>query len=526
MALLVAFDCAVEYQRLQYVGQHVCCRNYASLWPNHCRISSICHQSVVAIIIRFVDSGPFGSYPAPPCLFADPRAGCGGVYLIQYPVVVGELIEMKLTLGQNLFAVVSYRYIGKRITILVSLTIFTACNAWSSFAASYDSLLATRIVGGMFGGVVEALGPEIIVEIFQEKELASAMVIYVGFLAAGSSIGPIFAGLIGTGTGEWQWYFKFLAIFSGVNLLSCILMLPETTTGTLAPSYLDEVAHSGLANLKPELGAVMVEFSPDSANSRQQQEIHQKHQYSLLRVWWLRSFRYSVSDLLPKADHPVKYLYAPFLMLLQPSVLVTIIVFGLTIGWTVACSIIFANIFQSPPMLWTAKDVGLLNIAPLAGIVLGLPFGGVLADKLHSRSGRRNDGVFVPESRLLAVIFGATLSPAGTLVIGLTMQNKSHWMGQAAGWAMLAFGLTASANVLLTYAVDSYPLKAAQIALLVNVVKNVLGFGVSFETMSWFARDGPAKQYGAMAGALWASYLLVVPLYFLGPKIRARNRSE
>jgi hypothetical protein len=53
----------------------------------------------------------------------------------------------------------------------------------------------------------------------------------------------------------------------------------------------------------------------------------------------------------------------------------------------------------------------------------------------------------------------------------------------AIGWAMLNMALTASANVMLTYAVDFYPWRAAHIGVVVNVIKNVVAFGVGYEVM-------------------------------------------
>jgi MFS family permease len=406
-----------------------------------------------------------------------------------------------------MFAVVASKYIGKRYTILTSLAVFTATNVWAVYTTTFDSLLATRLVGGLCGGVIEAIGPEMIVETFHEKRLASAMVIYVAFMAAGSALGPILAGLIGTGTGEWQWYFKFLAIISGAIMLLCILMLPETTTNSLSGGYCG----------RPEVPA-----SKEDAEIPEHSEIisNPQHEVIFWDVWVSRSFKVRNSDW-NREENAFRYLYTPFLMLPQPAVLVTTIVFGLTIGWTVACSIVFSNVFQEPPMLWTARAVGFFNIAPLVGLIAGLPIGGILSDSLTNRSAKRHLGLHIPESRLFLVTIGGVLSPAGVLITGLTMNHHTHWIGLAIGWGMLSLGLTASANILLTYAVNCYPHRAAHTALLVNVIKNLLAFGVSFQSMDWYLRDGPLKQFGAMAGALWASYLLVVPLYFFGAKIRA-----
>jgi MFS family permease len=82
------------------------------------------------------------------------------------------------------------------------MAVFLAANIWAAKADSYNSLIATRIVGGLGGGIIEALGPLIVSELFPEHQLGRAMVTYIGFLAVGSGLGPISSGLIGAHLGS------------------------------------------------------------------------------------------------------------------------------------------------------------------------------------------------------------------------------------------------------------------------------------------------------------------------------------
>jgi len=136
-----------------------------------------------------------------------------------------------------------------------------------------------------------------------------------------------------------------------------------------------------------------------------------------------------------------------------------------------------------------------------------------MADKLSTRAAKRSGGEHNPRHRLPAVILGAVISPAGCLVIAYGFEKDLHWISIAVGWGMLAFGLTASANVLLTYSVDCFRSRAGDVGVLVNVVKNTLGFGVSLVSMDWYGSQGPLRQFGTMAGVLWAVYLFVIPVY-------------
>jgi MFS family permease len=237
--------------------------------------------------------------------------------------------------------VATYQYIGKRYTILLSLVVFLAANIWAARAASYSSLLGSRFVGGLFGGIVEALGPAMVTELFPEDELARAMVVYIGFLAGGSAIGPVFAGLLGSGTGDWRWYFGFLSIMVAANFVCCILMLPETTTH--GDVFHAEQSHQVSSNEAKTHEVEVVEHPGSGSSSQCGSE-------SMLTTWKRRSFFLRLPDIQPEANWFV-LLVQPFTMLPVPIVLLTIIIFGMTIGWTVAISIAVANVFQQPPML-------------------------------------------------------------------------------------------------------------------------------------------------------------------------------
>jgi len=395
-------------------------------------------------------------------------------------------------------------YLGKRYTILISMVCFLASNIWAAKANSYDSLLATRFVGGFSGGVIEALGPFIVSECFHEHQLARAMVVYVGFLAAGSAIGPIVAGGIASGTKNWRWFFGISSIAIGINIITCILMLPETTHITNDPEAEDP-------NSTTEEEKASTTYA-ETAAERGEPLSTPLQTHSLKALWIERSF-YTKLIYVKDKKNLLKSLLQPFPLLLAPPILLTTLIFGLTIGWTALMSIVSSNVYSAPPHLWQAWQVGLISFGNLTGLLIGLPLGGLMADKLSTRAAKRSGGEHNPRHRLPAVILGAVISPAGCLVIAYGFEKDLHWISIAVGWGMLAFGLTASANVLLTYSVDCFRSRAGDVGVLVNVVKNTLGFGVSLVSMDWYGSQGPLRQFGTMAGVLWAVYLFVIPVY-------------
>lgn len=106
------------------------------------------------------------------------------------------------------------------------------------------------------------------------------------------------------------------------------------------------------------------------------------------------------------------------------------------------------------------------------------------------------------------------------MVIGVSLQKNLKWAGTSVGWGLLSFGLTASAHILLTYAVDCHLPRAMDIGVLVNVIKNTIGVGVSYAAINWCDKSDGEAQYGAMTAILWATYLLVISLYFFGDSLK------
>jgi MFS family permease len=408
--------------------------------------------------------------------------------------------------------------IGKRFTVLGSLVLFIACNIWSSEAVSYDSLRNSRIVGGLAGGLVEALGPIIVAETFPSHQLARAMVVYVGCLAAGSAIGPLVAGAVGVGLGSWRWYLRILSILTGANLIGSILMLPETSHD------LDElhvppnaILNDGNTGQKPSTTSIEDVRTPSLADTTAEMT-PSSH---LGKEWISRSFS---TDYIPLhwKEIPLR-LIQPLQLLSAPQVLVTVYIFGLTIGWTVIISILIAVVYASPPLLWNARSIGLLNISSLIGLIVGLPVGGYFADLLFIRSTQGRTREPDSRSRLPVIALGALVSPSGCLILGYGLRHPDSWVLVCVGWCLLAFGLTGSANVLLTYSANSMPSRAGDIGVLVNVMKNCLAFGVSYASLPWMQAMGTVKQFAIMAALLWFGYFLVVPIWLWSKVIVRRS---
>lgn len=261
----------------------------------------------------------------------------------------------------------------------------------------------------------------------------------------------------------------------------------------------------------PEASTISVHEHPEASNA-----------VPLLQLWWKRSFYITVPESRGQRSlkHLTLYCIEPLCMFLTPAVLITSIVFGVVVSFSVTTSIVMSAILQSPPKLYSALDIGILNLAGGVGLLIGVPIGGWLADWFSKRSARQNGGVHKPEARLQAFLPGAILSPLGFLVVGIGLHFQSHWIVFAVGLVLQGLGITSASNVLLTYSIDCYPWLATATAAMMHVTKSCTAFGLSYAAEPWAVSSGPLVEFGVLTAVFYAVCFLVVPLYLFGERIR------
>ena len=109
-------------------------------------------------------------------------------------------------------------------------------------------------------------------------------------------------------------------------------------------------------------------------------------------------------------------LLKPIPIILYPAVVFSFLTFASTLGFLIAALTTCASVFQSEPYNFTPAMNGLINIPSFIGNLLGSYCGGGLTDKIAERQARKNNGIFEPETRLVALVIPFILVPAGLLM--------------------------------------------------------------------------------------------------------------
>lgn len=187
----------------------------------------------------------------------------------------------------------------------------------------------------------------------------------------------------------------------------------------------------------------------------------------------------------------------------------------------VAISVLSPSLFALPPFYFGPAALGNWAATSIIGIAVGYMFS-PLVDRLAQVTSR-SKGFHRPEDRLISIIIPFLICSPGLILFGYTYIADSFY-GPAVGSAMQIAGLQLVPATVLSYAVDSYPSDAAEVAALINAITHVLPFALSLKVSAWLSHDGVTKLFLHMAIIQWAIIGGLGLLLFLsGPWLRRKS---
>ncbi|RGB36796.1 major facilitator superfamily domain-containing protein [Rhizophagus diaphanus] len=122
----------------------------------------------------------------------------------------------------------------------------------------------------------------------------------------------------------------------------------------------------------------------------------------------------------------------------------------------------------------TTSEIGLIFLAPGAGLVLGSFAGGRVSDFLLKRNIKKRDGSCYPELRLHGAWWGASLIPLCYFCFGWFIEYEVFIVYPVVAMFIGAFVSQIATNSCETYLIDSYPKSSASIVALSNVCKCIV----------------------------------------------------
>lgn len=272
------------------------------------------------------------------------------------------------------------RKYGKRPVFLVSTLFDIIGTAIGEAGISYNYLLAARIIQGFSTSAFESLIVATVGDIYFVHQRGMRVSLINFILNSASSLASIICGLVFADLG-WLWLFHLFQIFLVIQFVAMFLFCPETTYIRDARYDLDLVKDSQVGDPAKEKSQVVVEHHDDVARAA---SLRPKKTF----VQSLALFTGVYSR-----DSIFKFLFGPFLTLLNPAACYAIITSGLLNSWYVGSAIILSGIFSGPPWNFGPAQIGYLGAGPFVGGMIGSIVVGWGSDPVVKWMSKKNSGV-------------------------------------------------------------------------------------------------------------------------------------
>lgn len=140
---------------------------------------------------------------------------------------------------------------GKREVFLVSIAGFVALSLACGLAWSLPSMVAFRLMQGLFGAAIVPLSQTFLLDINPREKAGQAMAMWGAGIMVGPIIGPTLGGWL-TESYNWRWVFLINLPVGVLAMLGCLAYLPRST---LRPRSFDM---AGFAMLVLAIGSLQL----------------------------------------------------------------------------------------------------------------------------------------------------------------------------------------------------------------------------------------------------------------------------
>ncbi|KAJ6113783.1 hypothetical protein N7523_007100 [Penicillium sp. IBT 18751x] len=317
-------------------------------------------------------------------------------------------------------------FYGRRNIYIVSFSLFLIWLVPCAVAKNIQTMIVCRFFNGLAGSAFLSVAGGTVGDLFDRHELAFPMMLYTASPFVGPELGPLIGGFINTFT-SWRWTFYVLLIWTGVLLVSIVLLVPET--------YHPVLLRRKAQKLRKETGDDRWIAPIEKMNRSVAQTV-------------LRS------------------MYRPIqLLVLEPMCLnlciFSAILLGILYLFFGAFQLVFESVYGFS--LWQR---GLCFLGLFVGMVLAIisdPFWRRNYARLEQNYQKTTNNVdeFQPEWRLPPAILGGPLVTIGLFIFAWTIYPDVHWIAPIIGSAVFGAGTILVYSGIFTFLVDAYPTFAA-----------------------------------------------------------------
>ena len=153
--------------------------------------------------------------------------------------------------------------------------------------------------------------------------------------------------------------------------------------------------------------------------------------------------------------------------------------YGFAVTWLSIMSVTMSSVFQMQ-YGFSFSSTGLTLLGPMVGSLFTIYVGGRGTDRFLVWMARRNQGIMQSEYRIYAVFVGGPLMAAGLWLYGIGAARNLHWFVLIVGTSLVGTGLPIAAEVALGYSIEAYPSLAAEVTVVVILLRNIVGCAFTF----------------------------------------------
>ncbi|KAL3457261.1 major facilitator superfamily domain-containing protein [Aspergillus heterothallicus] len=423
--------------------------------------------------------------------------------LMTYPTLfmgVGNLISMPFALT-----------IGRRPVFLASMVLLIATGIWCQCSQSLGSHIAGRNLMSLAAGQSEALSPAIIQEIhfLHERGRKLAWFIFIQNVVAGVFF--VVSTYMVSAWG-WRWWYGFFTIMNAVAFVFAVVFASESLHER------SEEAMRGETSSEDSVKNVEVDeaLSPMAVSA-----------YGTpldMAKYGPRTWRHDLKlvTVTPKwRDIPVFFKHVAQGLCI-PITFWLLLLNGAFLGVYVFQSATFAGVLLAPPWSWAFTSLGYVQAGQIACCIIFLPLLGYGSDLTIKYFTKRNNGIYKPEYRLPMIGIPAAVGVICGIIYGQAASHPESWDVSAIFVSYNAsFFAFLGANIVgITYAVDSFPLRAAPFLVVICAGRGIISFGLSYATLPAVQEIGYDMTMVVEMVICGVLALLAVPMFFFGPRIR------
>lgn len=396
-------------------------------------------------------------------------------------------------IGPLLFSpITEYYKLGRMPVYLVTLTIFVILQVPTALVRNIAGLCVPRFLSGFFASPVLATGAASVCDIIEVPYMPVVIGVWALFSLCGPSLGPLIGAVLVVAK-SWRWCFWFMLFISGLSLLICIFLMPET--------YAPTIMYYEARKLRKLTGNHEIKTA---------EETHEKNSVTGLK------------------DLAADYLWRPIeISIIEPVVLLINIYLALVYGvlylWFEGFPLVFIDIYD-----FTIVEEGACFSSILVGVIIGSCCYVIFIYHRFTVKLKTNQPVY-PEVFLPMAIVGAVFLPIGIFIFGWGATQKSHWIASLIGAVLAGFANFIIFQTLLNYLGMSFPKYVASAfasnCLFRSVIAGVFPlFGHSL-FFNLRIKNFPVA-WGSTILAIIAAGMIAIPIFFhaYGPQLRARSK--